>query len=109
MFKKDDYIVCEHGKYDKCFPDKYIFKQREDWSNLRVYLDAKNSDNGWSLIDFEKKGSYGKWRYATQNEIDYYDLIGKPFDTTSDEFLNYKFEPEDLSCLVKILERIKNE
>jgi len=107
MFKKDDYIVVLIGNKIS-FLDNYLFKQRMDYDYLKAYLDTKSTVNGISNIEC-KRGLGRMWRYATQNEIDYYDLIGKPFDTTSDEFLNYKFKPDNLSCLIKILEGIKNE
>ena len=107
MFKKDDYIVLiDH--FSNSFQRNYIFKQREPFPYLRDYLDNTLVNNGRSDIN-NKSGINRSWRYATKNEIDYYDLIGKPFDTTSNEFLNYKSKPDDLSCLVKILEGIKNE
>lgn len=82
MFKKDDYIVILGGEYSDSFPLLTIFKQRDDSSYLRPYLDCKNDKfNGWSVHPYNK--SYeNDWRYATYEEIQEYDRLEKPFDTT---------------------------
>jgi len=89
MFKKDEYIVCLNTPdLDPSFPKNYIFKQREDLEHLRCEKDLTNYPNGWSYITFNNLGKYSDWRYATIEEAQHYELIGKPYDvTTLPEFI----------------------
>lgn len=86
-FKKGDYIVLLNTPTtDTSFPKNYIFKQREDYHYLLSELDMNGSKtNGWSLVNFIKKGysiNYN-WRYATETEIAEYNRLGKPYDVTT--------------------------
>jgi len=85
MFKKGDYIVCLNTPETDCnFPKNYIFKQKTKDYFLMSELDNKGSKtNGWSLIDFEGKRTYGEWRYASYKEIQEYEKLGKPYDVTT--------------------------
>jgi hypothetical protein len=96
MFKKDDYIVFTEGDTteDSCFPLNYIFKQRLDKIYLCPYLDVKGSkSNGWDYprrFDWTTtKEKYSDerykntWRYATKEEIEEYDRLGRPFDVNT--------------------------
>lgn len=92
-FQQDDYIVVLTNilncNYSSAFPSYHCFKQREVYSYLRVYLDMKGGENGWTLIPFNKnnlssihidKNDCINWRYATEEEKNMYDKLGKPFN-----------------------------
>ncbi len=84
MFRKDEYIVCLNTPEKDCdFPPNYIYKQRNDEECLSVYLDNTGVVNGWSLIMYNGTGKYSEWRYATPEEVEHYDLLGKPYDVTT--------------------------
>lgn len=79
MFKKDDYIVILDGN-NYGFKTNYIIKQRENIEYVRPYLDCKHSKtNGLPSLVYNSS----VWRYATQEEIDEYDRLGKPYDVTT--------------------------
>lgn len=85
MFKKGDYIVLLNLDYngDSSFPINYIYKQRQEQDYLQSELDNRgNETNGWSRITFNKRGYNCNWRYATQQEINKYNELGKPFDVS---------------------------
>jgi hypothetical protein len=87
MFKKGDYIVClntPESELETNFPRNYIFKQKIEYTYLMSELDISgSSSNGWSVIDFSGKNKRGEWRYATPQEIQEYERIGKPYDVTT--------------------------
>jgi hypothetical protein len=87
MFKKGDYIVClstPQSKSESNFPRNFIFKQRIEYVYLKSELDILGSSlNGWSTVDFKGEKKNGKWRYATPQEIQEYDRIGKPYNVTT--------------------------
>lgn len=89
MFKKDEYIICLNTPiYDQAFPRNYIFKQQEDLEHIRCVKDSTNCPNGWNYVAFDRSSTYSDWRYATEEEVEYYELIGKPYDvTTLSEFI----------------------
>ena len=80
MFRKGDYIVVLIDDIDKDFSINYIFKQRRDYLNLSVEKSIKNVADGWRSIKFEYSSS---WRYADEEEIEEYERIQKPFDTST--------------------------
>jgi hypothetical protein len=93
MFLKDEYIVCLNTpEDDKDFPPNFIFKQRDNETYLSVEKDAKGDKNGWANILFDKSEMYSEWRYATEEEANEYERLGKP----------YKVK-EDLSYLIEFL------
>ena len=91
-FKKDEYIVFTKGLSSSSFPLNYIFKQRQDKDHLSVYEDATGDENDWEwhrnfnklyLPDGRTKPIITDWRYATVEEIDEYNRLGKPYDVTT--------------------------
>ena len=78
-FKKGDYIVFTEGKHrnDASLPLDYVFKQRRCHHWLSVELDAQGDINGREQRRFQKRPGVD-WRYATPQEIEAYDLAGKP-------------------------------
>jgi len=86
MFKKDDYIVLLGEEFNTAFPTNYCYQQREDFRFLRPYLDKRGSfQNGFDVYDFKRENK-GSWRFATQQEIDKYEELGKPFDVTKQNY-----------------------
>lgn len=85
MFKQDDYIVClEILTKSDCSKKDYIFKQRKDNNGMHPYIDLEGSKiNGNTSHTFNKLQSLKDWRYATFEEIEEYDRIGKPYDVTT--------------------------
>jgi hypothetical protein len=93
MFKKDDYIVFTEGDTTgaSCFPLNYVFKQRLDEIYLCPYLDTEGSrGNGWDYPrrfdwtttkeKYPDESCKNTWRYATKEEIEEYDRLGRPFN-----------------------------
>ena len=93
MYKEGDYIVLLAGCNGKDTWDSmpinhcYLLK-RDSYVNdngvkgFGVEKDLDGNGNGWSCYN-----GYGyryglKFRYATQNEIDEYKRLGKPFNIT---------------------------
>ena len=89
MFEKDDYIVtlkisdAYSGVVSK---NNYIVKCSEPDDALIVYLDLNHDPNGNNLLAFDKSDMLLDWRYATIEEINEYDKLGKPFDVTTLKF-----------------------
>lgn len=86
MFKKDDYIVVLNiGDFSThCALPNYCFKQRKDSKSIYPYVDITGSkSNGNNSLEFNKSNNLKDWRYATQQEIDEYERLGKPFDVTT--------------------------
>lgn len=84
MFKKDDYIVCLNTPIDdKDFPPNFVFKQSYDYEYLSAKKDNCGYSNGWPQIQWDGSKEYSKWRYATPEEIEEYDRLGKPYDVTT--------------------------
>lgn len=96
MFKKGDYIVTLKVAYQhyNCARDNYCFKIRETLNSIYPEVDMMGSkSNGHTILTFDKKRSLIDWRYATQQEIEEYDKLGKPYDVTT---LSKTLKPEDL-------------
>lgn len=84
MFKKNDYIVLLRCKYGSSpsFPLNFCYKQEINGEYITPYLDNNlHTDNGWSIHPYNKSQK-NDWRYATHEEIQEYDRLDKPFDTT---------------------------
>ncbi len=114
-FKKDDYIVLLLD-INSNFKLNYCYKQREDSSTIRPYLDSSNNKgNGVLNSNYENSSN---WRCANKEEIEHYEKIGgKPYDVTTlikSEYLKpeelvkeqwYKrYDQGDCNYLVKIKE-----
>ena len=81
-FKKGDYIVTLKNDGD-CGRINYCSKQREDYSYLRPEIDTQG-DRKNGNCEFEFSDTSGtKWRYATKEEGEYYEVVKKPFDVTT--------------------------
>lgn len=81
-FKKGDYIVTlvDAGS---CGKINYCSKQKVNDIYLRPCIDTKgHTDNGNRIFDIKDK-SNTKWRYATSEEAAEYERIGKPYDVTT--------------------------
>lgn len=77
-FKKGEYIVSLYNHNQ--FKRNYCFKQRENAKYLRPELDSVGSNNnGLASISINNPQT---WRYATKEEQERYDDLGKPYDTT---------------------------
>lgn len=84
MFKKDEYIICLNTPIsDIDFPPNYIFKQAREAEHISVYQDACGDQNGWKQVKFDNSSDYSDWRYATPEEIEEYERLGKPYDVTT--------------------------
>jgi len=100
IFYKGDYIVTldvEDGY--NCARRNYCFKQRVDFKGIYPAVDLKGSTgNGHGAMSFDKKELLKDWRYATKEEADEYERIGKPYDVTT---LKSKEEsiPEYVECI----------
>lgn len=90
MFKKDEYIVTlivDIGSH--CAKNNYCFKQKRNSDYISPCLDLKGSKTNDNLsLTFDKSQHLKDWRYATEEEAEHYELIGKPYDvTTLTEFI----------------------
>jgi len=89
MFKAGEYIVLILSKkHNGFFLNDYCYKQREDNDYLRADLDSIGSvTNGWDVIVYNhnplihRDGDSYAWRYATLDEAEEYERLGKPYDT----------------------------
>lgn len=88
MFKKDEYIVTlELEDYiDVCAKENYCFKVERNNEYLTMYKDLRDVSNGHSVLMFDKSKKLLDWRYATQEEIEEYERLDKPYDVTTLEF-----------------------
>ena len=82
-FKAGEYIVLmdeeiSDGSFSEGYSHNYCYLQKRDYQHLDS-IDNVGDDNGWGR--FIKDNDHN-WRYATQEEINYYNEIGKPFDVT---------------------------
>lgn len=92
MFKKDDYIVCLEGEFKKpggvgisdCARKNYIVKQDIDDFCLNIQEGiGKIGQRNNIKMTFDKSQWLKDWRYATPEEIEEYDRLGKPYDVTT--------------------------
>ena len=89
MFKEDDYIVTlniDHtgGFGTSCAKENYCFKQRQAEWYISPEIDLEGSTtNSNGGLNFNSNGKLIDWRYATPQEIEEYDRLGKPFDVTT--------------------------
>jgi hypothetical protein len=100
IFHKGDYIVTldvEDGY--NCAKRNYCFKQRVDYTGIYPAVDLKGSTgNGHGAMSFDKKELLKDWRYATKEEADEYERIGKPYDVTTLKSKE-KSIPEYVECI----------
>lgn len=89
MFKEGDYIVTliVDNKSTSCARTNWIFQQRTDNNAIYPCIDLEGgTSNGNTGLTYDKQETLKDWRYATQQEIAYYEEIGKPYDVTSINF-----------------------
>lgn len=110
VWKAGTYIVLLKAldpQYDNpwasSIPEGYCYKlsidSYEDGRGFFVDVDnANNKSNGWSGPSSKLRN---KFREATQQEINEYDLLGKPFKVT-----NLPEVIEDYNYLIKIINKI---
>jgi hypothetical protein len=95
-FKKGDYIVLTEANFDlSSYSLNYCYKQCDNYIYFRTYLDDKGSTfNGYDACQFDNKGKI-KWRYASKQEADEYERIGKPYNvsTLQSKKSNYTHNP----------------
>ena len=84
MFKENDYIVLTKIKLrTSSFLENWIIKQNRNSQHLEIYLDCQYDCSAWSIFKFDKSDTRFDWRYATFEEIEEYDRIGKPYNVTT--------------------------
>lgn len=103
MFKKDDYIVPltlkdYDTREDICAKENYCFKMSRDEEYMVPQVDLEGDDNGHSPLKFDKSKKLVDWRYATPEEAEEYERLGKPYDVTTLQ----PVKPEDTSYLIEI-------
>ena len=88
MFRKDQYIITlvlkdyDH-KSDCCAKENYCFKMSRDEEYMVPQVDLEGDDNGHSPLKFDKSRKLVDWRYATPEEAEEYERLGKPYDVTT--------------------------
>lgn len=98
MFKKGDYIVLLID-YTNTAKKNLIFKQNKDLPYLSVEHDGLLGSSFWLSIEYTDKNV---WRYATKEEIDEYNKLGKPYDVTTlqkKEIPQTNSIPEYVECI----------
>ena len=92
MFKANEYIVClevEFGdaKFFSLIARKhYCVKQLEDSFYLHICKVIDDDDNypkSNSSFSYDKNKGLKDWRYATPEEAEHYEFLGKPYDVTT--------------------------
>lgn len=78
-FKKGDYIVLLKKSNTKYFTQNYIYLQNKNYQCFYTNCDSIGETTSGGAY-FEDKNN---WRYATPEEIDEYNRVGKPFDVTT--------------------------
>ena len=106
--EKGDYVVTLEvaGARSNCGRDNYCFKLRETSFKLCPCIDLNgSSSNGHDYMSWDLKHILKKWRYATADEINRYDRLGKPFDVTKmiDEFPSTSPAKFNVGDYVKII------
>lgn len=84
MFKKGDYIVVLKDSATHNNWENFVLKQiidRDLITPIITPLGRNNEDCEFGYSDFKEKDDV--WRYATPEEIQEYDRIGKPFNVTT--------------------------
>jgi hypothetical protein len=92
MFREGEYIVTlkVDGTNHNCARTDFCFKQRLDSSYLRPVVDLQGDiDNGHSAMSYDRQKWLIDWRYATDYEIEVYESLFKPYDTSK---INQKTE-----------------
>lgn len=102
MFRANEYIVCLNTPVNESsFPRNHVFKQRDDCEYLSVYEDIAGDANGWGLVNFDRSEKYSEWRYATVEEIEHYEKIGKPYNV-----VEVYFKTQNYDYLIPILTKL---
>jgi hypothetical protein len=114
-FKKNDYIVILEGKLgntNTSFLINYCYNQRQDDIYVSPFLDSNNNtENRFFAVTYDNKnhneytGKMNTWRYATQGEIDAYNLAGKPINITEIVIKNKENICLSLDYLVPLLDK----
>lgn len=86
-FKKGEYVVlissCTGTNvWNDCLPENYCYKLREDSHSLQFYVELdilNNKDNGWSCSNGYSDNKL-KLRKATEEEINEYNRLNKPYN-----------------------------
>lgn len=88
IIKKGTCIVFTESLFNNTeYLKNYCYKQREDKYYFLSHLDSEgNRHNGWGLISPLKEGEKHlyAWRYATKEEHQRYEELGRPFDVTTE-------------------------
>jgi len=98
MFKEGDYIVVLKDTSSDNNWENFVLKQiidRNSITPILTPLGRNNKDYDHSYSDFKEKDDV--WRYATSEEIEEYERLGKPFDVTT--FTPFKL-PDNWHILV---------
>ncbi len=75
------------ANYSDAFRKNYCYKQRRTTHYLSVEKDAVGRENGWDLY----RAEMNNWRFATDDEVQAYNIIGEPYDvSTVDKILQPK-------------------
>lgn len=112
MFKKGDYIVVLKDSAITNNWENFVLKQtitRDLITPIITPLGISNEDCEHCYSDFKEKDDV--WRYATPEEIQEYDRIGRPFNITTFKPVTEKewFEQEkikpDYTYLIKLFKK----
>ena len=89
-----------------CAKKGYIFKQRDAAKSITPCIDLRGStDNANNTLTFDKSYNLKDWRYATQEEIDLYELNGKPC-SIKEIVENIKPSVENFDYLIEIFNNL---
>lgn len=87
MFNKGDYLVILKDDADTNNWKDFILKQLKDDNSIMPEVTPSGYDNSEEYLSYAKFAENDLWRYATDNEIEEYQLVGKPFNVI--EFNNF--------------------
>jgi len=113
MFKQGDYIVVLKDSSPENNWKNFVIKQIKNYNEIMPVvtpLGRDNSDCDQSYSYFTEKNNV--WRYANEEEIEYYNQINKPFDTSKfEKFKEHvlKQSPVKHKYLTELLEKLKVE
>lgn len=78
-FKKGDYIVQLYKTKSVYLSYNFCYKQSENKDRLCVEIDNVDKNTLSSYVYYSEPNT---WRYATKQEIEEYDRLGKPYDVS---------------------------
>lgn len=113
MFKEGDYIVVLKDSAITNNWENFVLKQtitRDLITPIITPLGRNNEDCEHCYSDFKEKDDV--WRYATPEEIQEYDRIGRPFNITTfkpvteKEWCEQENIKPDYSYLIKIFKKL---